>query len=246
MPATTTEITMQPSLTQQAQFYNKYWAELKPFGSYKVARIVKIVQYLSFISKHVKKPSILDLGCGDGRCVSIWNEFGRAAGLDLSDEAMKAARTRYPFLEFSSGDATATSFKENSFDVIVSQEVIEHIENQGAYVSECSRLLKNDGYLIITTPNKYFFDRTIKGNYSRQPIEKILLPSELKEVLEKKFTILKFESIIFAAANKGIYRLLSNKILIAILKKIKLNFIREELMNKFHLGVHLCILARKK
>src|SRR5688572_18407662 len=237
---------MQPTLSEQTQFYNQYWSKLKSFGSYKVARIVKILQYLAIVCKSRKNPQILDLGCGDGRCVAIWNEFGKATGLDLSDEAMKAAKSRYPFLEFFQGDATATTFPSETFDVIISQEVIEHIEDQPAYIDECHRLLRANGCLILTTPNKYYFDRTEKGNYSRQPIEKILLPGELKQLLVGKFEIIKMESIVFAGANKGVYRIVTNSLVVAAFKTLGLEFLRHEFMSRFNLGVHLCVMAIKK
>ena len=46
-------------------------------------------------------------------------------------------------------------------------------------ISECSRILKSDGYLILTTPNKYYFDRVKGGNYSKQPIENLFTIDEI-------------------------------------------------------------------
>jgi 2-polyprenyl-3-methyl-5-hydroxy-6-metoxy-1,4-benzoquinol methylase len=139
---------------KQIEFYNNYWKDLSKFGSYKLKRISKIITLLNIAKKTKKKPKILDLGCGDGRCCAIWNEIGNTTGLDLSETAMQVASKRYPFISFQSGDGTNTSFKNNSFDIIISQEVIEHIEIQSEYLNECYRLLSSDGLLILTTPNK--------------------------------------------------------------------------------------------
>jgi SAM-dependent methyltransferase len=233
-------------LEEQIDFYNRYWSGYKPYGNYKISRIIRIMEYLNFIRKKKRFPEILDLGCGDGRSVAVWNLFGKASGLDLSDKAMSNASELFPGMEFISGDATDTDFQSNRFDVVISQEVIEHIDDQRKYIQECCRLLKQDGYLILTTPNKFYFDRLNGGNYSKQPVENILNYPQLKSLVETQFKILSAESIVVANGDSGIYKIISNKWLISFLNKLKLDFIRKELIRKFRCGVHLCILAKKK
>ena len=55
------------------------------------------------------------------------------------------------------------SLPENHFDVVVSQEVIAHVPDQAAYLEKAADVLRRDGYLIITTPNKFVVDR---GDFS--------------------------------------------------------------------------------
>ena len=69
------------------------------------------------------------------------------------------------------------------YDVVISQEVIEHIEDQEKYLENCFRVLKKGGYLIMTTPNKKVFDHMKDGNWSKQPIEKILTPKSFKNLI---------------------------------------------------------------
>ncbi len=235
-----------PTIEEQERFYNDYWRELKPFGASKLSRIIKILEYFQIIRRSIPTPKIIDFGCGDGRCVAFWNELGSATGIDLSSEAVNMASKRYPFITFRSGDAINSGYHNESFDVIVSQEVIEHIENQVAYLNECHRLLRKDGFLILTTPNKYVFDRKIGGNYSNQPIEKILLPTELKNMIQDKFMILKFESTTIAKGDYGIYRIISNPYFVSILSKLRLDKVRRKIMSRYLFGLHLCVLAKKK
>lgn len=237
---------MSRSIQDQTSFYDQYWRQLKPFGSYKIQRVTKLLTYLHVVRKHFSDFRILDLGCGDGRCVAIWNEIAETSGLDLSVEAMEVASKRYPFLSFQSGDARKTSFKDGEFDVIISQEVIEHIEDQALYINECNRLLSSRGFLILTTPNKYYFDRVKGGNYSNQPVENIISAKALKELIKENFEILILESAIIAKGDYGIYRFLSNGYLVGAMNRLGVGFIRQKLMEKFRLGVHLCLVARKR
>ncbi len=234
------------TIKEQSSFYDKYWSNLNPLGSYKIQRLQKILSYLHFVRKHFEGFRMLDLGCGDGRCVAIWNEIAETTGLDLSVEAMEVARKRYPFLTFIAGDARNTPFKNQEFDVIISQEVIEHIEEQSLYINECNRLLSSRGFLILTTPNKFYFDRVKGGNYSNQPIENIIGSSALKKLINEHFEIISLESVIFARGDYGIYRVLSNGYFVAIMNRLGVGFIRQKLMEKFRLGVHLCLVARKR
>ena len=94
----------------------------------------------------IERPSILDFGCGTGWLIEILDQFGDAQGVDLAPET---ARGRYPHLRFHD----AHSMPDGPFDIVVSQEVIEHIDNQKAYGETASRVLRTGGYLILTTPN---------------------------------------------------------------------------------------------
>lgn len=237
----------QPSLDRQIQFYNAYWNDLKPFGTYKIYRVQRILNQLVQVRKSLGSDlSILDLGCGDGRSVAIWSILGKATGLDLSTQAMETATKLFPHLKFSAGDATKTDYESASFNVIISQEVLEHIEDQRSYINECHRLLSTGGYLILTTPNRYFFDRVKGGNYSRQPIEKILTASELKLLVNDYFDVEELNSMVVSTGHYGLYRILSNKLVVGICNRIGLEFIRLRVMEKYRLGVHLSLIARKR
>lgn len=235
-----------PSIKEQIDFYNNYWSGLKPFSSYKLQRIEVILKHLRKLKKNRKDTKILDFGCGDGRSVAIWNLFGTASGFDLSEEAMKVAKEIFPLFEFDSGDACNASIDSESFNVIITQEVIEHIIDQQKFIEECSRLLTTDGIMILTTPNKFYFDRLKGGNYSKQPIENILLPKELKNLLKNHFEILEFYSIITAKGDFGIYKIVHFRYLIAILRRLRLLDSYNRLLGYANLNLHLIVVAKKK
>ena len=60
------------------------------------------------------------------------------------------------YIEVHKGDAMNMPFKDKTFDSIVAGDVIEHLENPSKFLRECKRVLKNDGTLVISTPNAAF------------------------------------------------------------------------------------------
>lgn len=235
-----------PSLDEQVAFYNSYWKDLKPFGDYKLQRVIEILKILRKLSKIKKNPKILDFGCGDGRSVPVWSLVGPADGFDLSETAMKEASLRYPYLNFKYGDACNSTYDSDKYDIVISQEVIEHIIDQDKYLEECNKLLLSNGFLILTTPNKFYFDRLNGGNYSRQPIENLLYPTELKKLVSKKFKIKSCHSLIQAKGDFGIYKFISNRYVQFLVKRLGLSNWFYALISKKLLNLHLVVVAQKK
>ncbi|GIU66639.1 methyltransferase domain-containing protein [Candidatus Phycosocius spiralis] len=105
----------------------------------------------------VKEKSILDIACGGGYGSFLMADFARLViGMDMSDDAVHHAASNYhkPNLKFVQGSATHLAFLDNSFDVIVSFETIEHLAEQQEMLSEMRRVLRPDGILIISLPNR--------------------------------------------------------------------------------------------
>src|SRR5207344_1992202 len=78
---------------------------------------------------------------------------------DLSWEAVDYARKQFaaPNLRFIVSNATRVALASASFDAIICFEVIEHLVEQKALLEEVSRLLNEQGILIISTPNRIFY-----------------------------------------------------------------------------------------
>ena len=105
------------------------------------------------------KKKILDCACGAGYGSFILSLQNEVTGIDLSEEAINYAKKRYVNngLGFVLGTAEKLPFKNKSFDVIVSFETIEHLKNPGKFILEVKRVLKDNGTLIVSTPNKSVF-----------------------------------------------------------------------------------------
>ena len=143
------------------------------------------------------------------------------------------------------GNALEYPLEENTYDVVISQEVIEHIEEQDKYFDVCFRILKPGGYLILTTPNKKVFDHMVGGNWSRQPIEKVLTPKELKVLVKKNFKIIDYDSIILNFGRLGYFKLVNSSYITGFCNKIGLKETRERTLGKLGYGLHQCVFAKK-
>ncbi len=101
---------------------------------------------------------ILDVGCGTGYGSAYLAAQGALSveGIDVSVEGIAYARKHFHLgnLTYQVADATRIPFSDDLFDLCVSFEVIEHIENDRAYLKEMKRVLNQNGVLILSTPNK--------------------------------------------------------------------------------------------
>jgi 2-polyprenyl-3-methyl-5-hydroxy-6-metoxy-1,4-benzoquinol methylase len=113
-----------------------------------------------FASKHVAGKRVLDAGCGVGYGAAVLANAGAAQvlAIDRSDEALAWARTHYgaPGLEFRQASFPPLPLRDFAVDVVCALEIIEHLEEDAAFVTECARVLVPGGVVIISTPNKAF------------------------------------------------------------------------------------------
>ncbi len=101
--------------------------------------------------------SILDVGCGEGVLTAAWAERlgnGRVVGIDLEDPKLRAEwaeRTRAN-LEFRAEEATSLSFDDGEFDMATAIEVLEHVPEPEATLSEMARVAER--YLLVSVPRE--------------------------------------------------------------------------------------------
>lgn len=116
------------------------------------------IQRYDFSGGYIKNKTVLDLGCGSGygsrrlldyKCKSV-------VAIDIEPKIINFAKKNFPHknLTFKVANATKLPFKDNSFDVVVSFEVIEHIKDYNTYTNEVLRVLRPHGKFIFSTPNK--------------------------------------------------------------------------------------------
>lgn len=115
-----------------------------------------IYRRLKNIHTDDKKVRVLDIGCNNGGQFSDYSkiiESGEFIGLDIK-KFKEWGSLSYDFVV---GDARMLPFKNETFDIIIATEVLEHFVEGEAFLKEAHRILKNNGLLIITTPNRSRF-----------------------------------------------------------------------------------------
>jgi len=98
---------------------------------------------------------VLELGCGEGRGIDLIEKKSKSfTAVDKIDEVIKVLKHKYNSHKFyTSSFPPVTLFSDNSFDTIISFQVIEHIKDDMLFINEIFRLLKPGGTAILTTPN---------------------------------------------------------------------------------------------
>ena len=110
------------------------------------------------IVKNIKINTILDVGCGEGFTLNKFKKEGIGKtykGIDYSNDAILIGKKLYPDLDLSQGNIYKLPFKNNSFDLVVCNEVLEHLENPEKGIKELIRVSKK--YILLSVPNEPFF-----------------------------------------------------------------------------------------
>lgn len=109
------------------------------------------------------KGNLLELGCGEGRGVELLAPLADSyVGIDKIKSIIDRLKEKYPDFTFMDGVFPPFPFEDNSFDTIVTFQVIEHVKDDEGFIEEIHRVLKPGGQALITTPN-------IKMTLSRNP-----------------------------------------------------------------------------
>lgn len=160
--------------------YDRYWKYSKTITNQEnpldyLAKVEDtywgVSKALGQIIKNKKSAKILEVGSGLGYLTYALNKAGYdASGLDISETAVQQAKINFgnyyicgDLFEFAGG-------KANSFDVVILTEVIEHVNDPIGFIAALLKLLKPDGRLVLTTPNKSFYPSDIIWNTESPPI----------------------------------------------------------------------------
>ena len=183
---------------------NAWWDNegvFKPLHSMNPLRVEFILKYAHahFKRMDINDLTILDVGCGGGLlCEPLARLGGKVTGIDLSPGAIEVARDHAcaHHLNIHYRNGNMENMGEETFDIVIASEVIEHVENQGEFIKNLARRVRPGGCFVITTLNRTLKSK-IFGIYVAEYILRFapigthehrlfLQPSELFHLCEKE------------------------------------------------------------
>ena len=127
-----------------------------PFHKQRICATLEMVA--NAIPKQMDSPKILDVACGEGHITAaIQDKFPQAeiSAFDASLSAVSSASKTYPGITFDLANAYDPPYRPDYFDCVVCNNIWEHVPDPLHLLARLSRLLKPNGYLIISTPSRY-------------------------------------------------------------------------------------------
>lgn len=134
---------------------------------------------------------VLEVGCGEGRGIALLKPKSASfTAVDKIDEALNVLRVKFPDAKFIAMNLPPFyGLRDNTYDCIITFQVIEHIQDDRLFLKEIHRVLKPGGVALITTPNR-------KLSLSRNPWHiREYLADELKHLAVDIFTSVEMKGI---------------------------------------------------
>ncbi|MBW2977284.1 class I SAM-dependent methyltransferase [Candidatus Woesearchaeota archaeon] len=152
--------------------------------------------------KSVKGKRLLDIACGRGYYSNEFSKYFNVDAIDLSRKAIEFAKSKFPNVEFKRGNCYSMPYRNGLYDIVVCNNIIEHIKYPKKLLKEANRVLKKRGYILISTPNKYRLTNII-NIILNMPLKmaskyhfKEYSHSEIKKILKSNnFTLIKMRYI---------------------------------------------------
>jgi SAM-dependent methyltransferase len=114
----------------------------------------------TFAVRLARGKRVLDAGCGSGYgSLELARVAQSVTGVDVAAEAVEFARENYsaPNLTFDTASVNELPYGNETFDLVVAFEVIEHLEDWRGFLAEARRVLSPSGQLIVSTPNRLYY-----------------------------------------------------------------------------------------
>lgn len=192
--------------------------------------------------------NILDLGSGEGGTSKLFSQNNFVISYDLNYQRL-LRQSSDSNIQKVQADARVIPFKENSFDLIILQDVIEHISDYEILLEELKRILKKNGVIYLSTPNKnslinliadphwglpflsilnrenirkYFLKFFRKKDYNRNDIAELLSLNKIYKYFEENFIISLQTINVFKMMIEGNKGIVWSNFHLKILKLIKM------------------------
>ncbi len=146
------------TIAEKARFYDTIADTFDDvMNEYDVGRRIEIV-FEDFLARYpIDGCRLLDAGCGTGRFSALAASMGaEVIALEIGRSLLSRVVMKCPAIP-ACGDVTRLPFHDDSFDVVLSSECIEHTPTPDRAVRELVRVLRPGGRLVITCPNRFWY-----------------------------------------------------------------------------------------
>ncbi|MEF3279771.1 MAG: class I SAM-dependent methyltransferase [Elusimicrobiota bacterium] len=216
-----------------------------------------IISYLLLSNFKDKKIKIIDIGCAGGSLLFYLKKKGFENLYGMDNNKSIIGSKNFKNINIVLGDALKTEFKNDFFDVVISSDILEHIENDEKAIEETNRILKKGGIFIVFVPAFKFlwsYHDVInehKRRYTKRDLVNIIEKHGFKILKASYWNFSFFIPALLIRWFKGFFRIRSNdyyklpylinKFIILILKfeNFILRFIN------FPFGVSVFVVAKK-
>jgi len=147
---------MNEDLNKQQKRYDESWRYGLSSGREEYGNLQTNLEFLAEINLLKPGDKILEIGCGIGSIVFALSEKGYdITGIDISSEAIVYGLKKYGNIRLQVQAAESLPYENESFDVVLSFDLLEHIARVDKHIREVFRVLRTGGYYLFQTPNKY-------------------------------------------------------------------------------------------
>lgn len=144
---------------------------------------------------YIKDKEVIDIACGEGYGSFLMSKYAKnVTGIDIDENTIINANSKYKNnnLSYLQGDVSKIPLQSSTIDVVVSFETIEHTTKHDEMMLEIKRVLKPDGLLIMSSPDKYNYSE--KRGFINKYHVKELYSQEFENLIKKYF---KYEKMLF-------------------------------------------------
>ncbi len=167
---------------------NNYTGERLETFIYNQTSVEHLHRY-SFASSRVKGKVVLDIACGEGYGSNFLSlSAAKVYGIDIDANTISRAKEKYhrDNIEFLTGSTSKIPLDDNSIDIVISFETLEHHNEHDEMFIEMIRVLKPNGIIIVSTPDKYYYSDV--RNFNNSFHVKELYKQEFIDLVSKYFS----------------------------------------------------------
>jgi len=239
-----------PDRTSQRQFWNEWNDKYRGRGHearLDLATAQRRETVLRWVAQlNLAQPRILDVGCATGWLTAQLAKFGEASGTDIADDSIRQAREWYPHIPFDCADFSTAAYRSEAFDLVVCLETLSHVPDQPAFISKIARVLKSGGHLILTTQNRYVFERRSDvAPRGAGQIRRWVDVSELRQLLREDFVVRRLRTLT-PAGDIGFLHLVNSHRLNRALGQIVSPSRIERAKERMGFGQTIAVLAQRR